>query len=81
MEIIESAKLELKEDAIPVAKIKKDFFSRYQFQGDLIVKQFLGNNSSLIKLFQSESADFKVILIGKEHQVAIVPKIESSEEG
>lgn len=81
VEIIESAKLELKEDAIPVAKIKKDFFAKYQFQGDLIVKQFLGNNSSLIKLFQSESADFKVILIGKEHQVAIVPKIESSEEG
>ena len=44
-------------------------------------KQFLGNNSSLIKLLQSESADFKVILIGSEHQVAIIPKIESSEEG
>lgn len=81
VEIIESAKLELKEDAIPVAKIKKDFFSKYQFQADLIVKQFLGNNSSLIKLLQSESADFKVILIGSEHQVAIMPKIESLEEG
>ncbi|MFM9265107.1 NYN domain-containing protein [Tychonema sp. BBK16] len=81
VEIIESAKLELKEDVIPVAKIKKDFFSKYQFQADLIVKQLLGNNSSLIKLLQSESADFKVILIGSEHQVAIIPKIESSEEG
>jgi len=81
VEIIESAKLELKEDAIPVAKIKKDFFAKYHSHADLIVKQLLGNTSSLIKLFQSESADFKVILIGSEHQVAIRPKIESSEEG
>ncbi|MEG4054079.1 MULTISPECIES: NYN domain-containing protein [unclassified Microcoleus] len=80
VEIIETAKLELKEDYIPVAKIKKYFFAKYQFHADLIVKEFLGNTSSLIKLFQSESADFKVILIGSEHQVAIMPKIESSEE-
>ncbi|MEG4098787.1 NYN domain-containing protein [Microcoleus sp. Pol8_D1] len=81
VEIIETAQLELKEEYIPVAKIKKDFFAKYQFHADLIVKQFLGNTSSLIKLFQSASADFKVKLIGSEHQVAIMPKIESSEEG
>ena len=81
VEIIEATKLELKEDVIPVAKIKKDFFAKYHSHADLIVKQLLGNTSSLIKLFQSESADFKVILIGSEHQVAIRSKIESSEEG
>ncbi|MEG4092848.1 NYN domain-containing protein [Microcoleus sp. Pol12B4] len=81
VQIIETAKVELKEDYIPVAIIKKKFFAKYQFHADLIVKQLLGNNSSLIKLFQSESADFKVILIGSEHLVAIIPKIESSEEG
>jgi hypothetical protein len=80
VEIIETAKLELKEDSIPVAIIKKKFLAKYQFQADLIVKQFLGKNSSLIKLFQSESADFKIKLIGSEHQVAIMPKIEISEE-
>jgi hypothetical protein len=80
VEIIETAKLELKEDSIPVAIIKKKFFAKYQFHADLIVKQFLGKNSSLIKLFQSESADFKIELIGSAHQVAIMPKIESAEE-
>ncbi len=80
VEIIETAKLELKEDSIPVAIIKKKFLAKYQFHADLIVKQFLGKNSSLIKLFQSESADFKIKLIGSEHQVAIMPKIEISEE-
>ncbi|MEG4082575.1 NYN domain-containing protein [Microcoleus sp. POL10_C6] len=81
VQIIETAKVELKEDYIPVAIIKKKFFAKYQFHADLIVKQLLGNNSSLIKLFQSESADFKVILIGSEHHVAIMPKMDSSEEG
>lgn len=80
VEIIETAKLELKEDSIPVAIIKKKFLTKYQFHADLIVKQFLGKNSSLIKLFQSESGNFKIKLIGSEHQVAILPKIESSEE-
>jgi len=80
VEIIETAKVELKEDYIPVTIIKKRFFAKYQFHADLIVKQLLGNNSSLIKLFQSQSADFKIKLIGSEHQVAIMPKIESSEE-
>jgi hypothetical protein len=80
VEIIETAKFELKEDYISVAIIKKRFFTKYQFHADLIVKQLLGNNSSLIKLFQSESADFKIKLIASEHQVAIMPKIESSEE-
>jgi hypothetical protein len=80
VEIIETAKVELKKDSIPVAIIKKKFLAKYQFHADLIVKQLLGNNSSLIKLFQSESADFKIKLIGSEHQVAIRPKIKSSEE-
>ncbi|MEG4232848.1 NYN domain-containing protein [Microcoleus sp. Pol11C3] len=80
VQIIETAKFELKEDSIPVPIIKKKFFAKYQFHADLIVKELLGNNSSLIKLFQSESADFKIKLIGSEHQVAIMPKIESSEE-
>jgi NYN domain/InsA N-terminal domain len=80
VEIIEAAKNELKKDAIPVAKIKKAFFAKYQSHADLIVKKVLGNTSSLIKFLQSESATFKVVLIGSEHQVAIVPKIESSEE-
>jgi hypothetical protein len=80
VQIIETAKVELKEDSIPVAIVKKKFFAKYQFPADLIVKQLLGNNSSLIKLFQSESADFKIRLIGSEHQVAIMPKIESTEE-
>jgi len=80
VQIIETAKVELKEDYIPVAIIKKKFLAKYQSHADLIVKKMLGNNSSLIKLFQSESADFKIKLIGSEHQVAIMPKIESSEE-
>jgi hypothetical protein len=71
VEIIEAAKNELKEDAIPVAKIKKAFFAKYQSHADLIVKKVLGNTSSLIKFLQSESATFKVVLIGSEHQVAI----------
>ncbi len=63
-----------------MAIVKKKFFAKYQFPADLIVKQLLGNNSSLIKLFQSESANFKIRLIGSEHQVAIMPKSESTEE-
>lgn len=74
VEIIQSAKIELKEDAIPVAKIKKAFFAKYQSHADLIVKKVLGNTSSLIKFLQSESATFKVVLIGSEHQVAIAQK-------
>lgn len=70
LEIIESAKIELKEEAIPVSKIKKDFFAKYQSHADLIVKKILGNTSSLIKFLQSEAA-FKVILVGSEHQVAV----------
>ncbi len=78
VQIIESAKLELKEDAIPVSKIKKDFFAKYQSHADFIVKKILGNSSSLIKFLQSESATFKVVLIGSEHQVAISQKPSAS---
>jgi hypothetical protein len=78
VKIIESAKIELKEDAIPVAKIKKAFFAKYQSHADLIVKKVLGNTSSLIKFLQSESATFKVVLIGSEHQVAIAQKPSAS---
>ena len=36
VEIIETAKLELKEDSIPVAIIKKNFFAKYQFHADFV---------------------------------------------
>jgi len=71
VEIIESAKIELKKDAIPVAKIKRIFFVKYHFHADSIVKKLFSKTSSLIKFLQSESATFKVVLIGSEHQVAI----------
>ncbi len=80
VEIIEAATLELKEDAVPVAKIKKDFFAKYHFHADSIVKKLFGKTSSLIKFLQSESAVFKLKLIGIEHQVAIMPNIEISEK-
>jgi len=78
VEIIEAAKIELKEDAIPVVKIKKDFLAKYQTPADLVVKNFLGKNSSLIKYLQSESGVFQVKLIGQEHQVAIAKKSSTS---
>jgi len=78
VEIIEAAKIELKQDAIPVVKIKKDFLAKYQTQADLVVKKFLGKNSSLIKYLQSESGVFQVKLIGQEHQVAIAKKSSTS---
>jgi hypothetical protein len=76
--IIEDAKIELKQDAIPAVKIKKDFLAKYQSQADLVVKKFLGKNSSLIKYLQSESGVFQVKLIGQEHQVAIAKKSSTS---
>jgi hypothetical protein len=44
VEIIEAAKIELKEDAIPVVKVKKDFLAKYQTHADLVVKSFWGKN-------------------------------------
>jgi hypothetical protein len=42
VEIIEAANIELKQDAIPVVKIKKDFLAKYQTHADLVVKNFYG---------------------------------------
>ena len=78
LEIIESAKIELKQDAIPVFKIKKDFLAKYQTTADLVVKKLLGKNSSLIKYLQSESGVFQVKLIGQQHQVAIAKNSSTS---
>jgi len=78
VQIIEAAKIELKQDAIPVVKIKKDFLAKYQSHADLVVKSFLGEKSSLIKYLQSESGVFQVKLIGQEHQVAIAKKSSTS---
>jgi hypothetical protein len=78
VEIIESAKFELKQDAIPVLKIKKDFLAKYQTTADLVVKKLLGKNSSLIKYLQSESGVFEVKLIGQQHQVAIAKNSSAS---
>lgn len=78
VEIIEAAKIELKQDAIPVVKIKKDFLAKCQTYPDLVVKKFLGKNSSLIKYLKSESGVFQLKLIGQAHQVAIVKKSSTS---
>jgi DNA-directed RNA polymerase specialized sigma54-like protein len=78
VEIIEAAKIELKQDAIPVIKIKEDFLAKYQTHADSVVKNFLGKTSSLIKYLKSESGVFEVKLIGQEHQVAIAQKSSTS---
>ncbi|MEG4529522.1 NYN domain-containing protein [Microcoleus sp. D2_18a_D3] len=78
VEIIEDAKIELKQDAIPVVKIKKDFLAKYQCHADLVVKKFLDKKSSLIKYLQSESGVFQVKLIDQQHQVAIAKKSSTS---
>ncbi|WP_445252032.1 NYN domain-containing protein [Microcoleus sp. B13-B4] len=78
VEIIDSAKNELKEDAIPVTRIKKVFFAKYHSHADLIVKSFLGKASSLIKFLQLQSATFKIKLIGTEHQVGLVQQPSDS---
>ncbi|WP_445307419.1 IS1/IS1595 family N-terminal zinc-binding domain-containing protein [Microcoleus vaginatus] len=78
VEIIEAAKKELKEDAIPLVKIKKVFLAKYQSHADLVVKKFLGEKSSLIKYLQSESGVFEVKLIDQKHQVALVTKKSST---
>jgi hypothetical protein len=78
VEIIEDAKIELKQDAIPVLKIKTDFLAKYQTNADLVVKKFLGKTSSLIKYLKSESGVFQVKLIDQKHQVALVAKKSSA---
>ena len=78
VEIIEAAKIELKQDAIPVVKIKKDFLAKYQCHADLVVKKILGKKSSLIKYLQSESGFFQVKLIGQQHLVAIAQNSSTS---
>jgi hypothetical protein len=78
VEIIEAANIELKEDAIPVIKVKTDFLAKYQTNADLVVKKFLGKTSSLIKYLKSESGVFQVKLIDQKHQVAIVAKKSST---
>jgi hypothetical protein len=78
VEIIESANIELKEEAIPLVKLKKDFLAKYQSNPDLVVKNFLGKKSSLIKYLQSESGVFQVKLIGQKHQVALAKKSSTS---
>jgi hypothetical protein len=78
VEIIEAAKIELKQDAIPVVKVKEDFLAKYQTHADLVVKTFMGKTSSLIKYLKSESGVFQVKLIGQVHQVAVVAKKSST---
>jgi hypothetical protein len=78
VEIIEAAKIELKQDAIPVLKVKTDFLAKYQTNADLVVKKFLGKTSSLIKYLKSESGVFQVKLIDQKHQVALVEKKSST---
>ena len=78
VEIIEAAKIELKQDAIPVLKVKTDFLAKYQTNADLVVKKFLGKTSSLIKYLKSESGVFQVKLIDQKHQVALVSQKSST---
>ncbi|MDP8933463.1 MAG: Insertion element protein, partial [Cyanobacteriota bacterium] len=78
VEIIESAKLDLKEDLITLAKIKTIFLDKYQSHPDSVVKSFFGEKSSLIKYLQSESGVFEVKLIDQKHQVGLVAKKSST---
>ena len=78
VEIIEAAKIELQQDAIPLVKIKKDFLAKYQTHADLVVKKIMGKKSSLIKYLQSECGVFQVKLIGQAHQVTIAKKSSNS---
>jgi len=80
VEIIEDANIELKEDAIPVLKVKNDFLAKYQTNADLVVKKFLGKTSSLIKYLKSESGVFQVKLIDQKHQVALVAQKSSTSQ-
>lgn len=78
LEIIESAKNELHEDTVSLVRIQKDFLDKYKSNADLIVKDFSGKNSSLLKYLQSESTVFQVNSSGQKHQVAIVAKKSSA---
>lgn len=72
LEIIESAKNELHENTVSLVRIKKDFLDKYKSNADVIVKGFLGKNSSLLKYLQSRSTVFQVKSSGQKHQVAMV---------
>lgn len=71
LEIIESAQNELHEDTVSLVRIQKDFLDKYKSNADLVVKSFLGKNSSLLKYLQSKSTVFQVKSSGQKHQVAI----------
>ncbi|MEG3837065.1 NYN domain-containing protein [Microcoleus sp. MON2_D6] len=75
--MIAKAIVDLKQNAIPVTTIKKQFYTKYQCHADLIVKNFLPD-SSLINFFKSRPSVFKMELLGNEHQVAIAPKAAAS---
>ncbi|HBK98900.1 MAG TPA: Insertion element protein [Microcoleaceae bacterium UBA10368] len=72
LEIIESAKNELHEDTVSLVRIQKEFLDKYKSNADVIVKRFLGKNSSFLKYLQSQSTVFQVNSSGQKHQVAIV---------
>ncbi|XZO04896.1 MAG: NYN domain-containing protein [Microcoleus sp.] len=72
IEIIESAKNELHENTVSLVRIQKDFLDKYKSNADVIVKGFLGKNSSLLKYLQSRSTVFQVKSSGQKHQVAMV---------
>lgn len=72
IKIIESAKNELHENTVSLVRIKKDFLDKYKSNADVIVKGFLGKNSSLLKYLQSRSTVFQVKSSGQKHQVAMV---------
>ncbi len=61
-----------------MVKIKEDFLAKYQTHADLVVKNFLGKKSSLIKYLKSDSGVFQVKLIGQVHQVAIAKNSSAS---
>ncbi|MFB8793781.1 MAG: NYN domain-containing protein [Microcoleus sp.] len=74
IKMIAKAIVELRQNAIPVTNIKKQFYTKYQCHADLLVKKFLPD-SHLINFFQSRPSVFKMeLLVGNEHQVAIAPK-------
>ncbi|MEG4274334.1 MULTISPECIES: NYN domain-containing protein [unclassified Microcoleus] len=75
--MIAKAIVELKQNAIPVTIIKKQFYTKYQCHADLIVKKILPDYS-LITFLKSRPSVFKMELFGNEHQVAIAPKAAAS---
>ncbi len=81
IEIIESAKNELHENTVSLVRIQKDFLDKYKSNADLIVKGFLGKNSSLLKYLQSKSTVFQVKSSGQKHQVAILKQKSCADQG